>query len=154
MVVHVPAQRSAVHADRRRCTWMYETRNETDQPPSGSTVARGLAEWNHVLVAHRRLRDPQFRQEQEDGLRAPHVAPINDLVDGLIEPPPPDGRGWIPYVAPVYGGVNARVLCIQRDPPYRVASVGNRPGAAGAALVYSRPAVAWLPAAGGRSHVG
>jgi len=25
----VPAQEAAVHADRRRCTWMYETRNET-----------------------------------------------------------------------------------------------------------------------------
>jgi hypothetical protein len=35
------------------------------------------------------------------------------LVDELIDP---SGRGWVPYVAPVYGGVNARVLCIQRDP--------------------------------------
>lgn len=34
-------------------------------------------------------------------------------MDELIDPP---GRGWVPYVAPVYGGVDARVLCIQRDP--------------------------------------
>jgi hypothetical protein len=27
--VYVPAQRPAVHANGRRCTWMYETRNET-----------------------------------------------------------------------------------------------------------------------------
>jgi Uracil DNA glycosylase superfamily len=128
MMVHVPAQRPAVHVDGGWCTWMYETRNETDQPPSGSTIARGRAGWNHVLVAHRRMRDPQFRQEQEDGLRAPHVAPINDLVDELIEPPPPDGRGWIPYVAPVYGGVNARVLCIQRDPGPMTNSKGRGSG--------------------------
>ena len=71
------------------------------------------AGWDHVLVAHRRMRDSKFRQQQEDGLRAPHVAPINALVDDLIDPA---GRGWVPYVAPVYGGVNALVLCIQRDP--------------------------------------
>jgi hypothetical protein len=59
------------------------------------------------------MRDPQFKQQQLDGLRAPHVAPINALVDELIDS---SGRGWVPYVAPCYGGVNARVLCIQRDP--------------------------------------
>ena len=59
------------------------------------------------------MRDPQFRQQQKDGLRAPHVAPINALVDELIDPA---GRGWVPYVAPAYGGVNARVLNIHRDP--------------------------------------
>jgi hypothetical protein len=30
-MIYVPAQRAAVYADRRRCTWMYETRNETTQ---------------------------------------------------------------------------------------------------------------------------
>jgi hypothetical protein len=59
------------------------------------------------------MRDPQFRQQQEDGLRAAHVAPINALVDDLRDPV---GRGWVPYVAPVYGSVNARVLNIFRDP--------------------------------------
>jgi hypothetical protein len=59
------------------------------------------------------MRDPDFRQQQLDGLRAPHVAPINALVDELRDR---DGRGWVPYVAPVYGGICARVLCIQRDP--------------------------------------
>ena len=59
------------------------------------------------------MRDPQFRRQQIDDLRAPHIAPINALVDELTNPA---GRGWVPYVAPVYGGVDARVLCIQRDP--------------------------------------
>lgn len=59
------------------------------------------------------MRDPLFRQQQVENLRASHVTPINALVDELIDP---TGRGWVPHVAPVYGGVNARVLCIQRDP--------------------------------------
>ncbi|WP_327003056.1 uracil-DNA glycosylase [Dactylosporangium sp. NBC_01737] len=41
------------------------------------------------------------------------MRPINELVDELRDP---DGRGWMPYVAPVHGGVNARVLSILRDP--------------------------------------
>jgi len=59
------------------------------------------------------MRDPQFRQQQLDGIRAAHVAPINALVDELIDS---SGRGWVPYVAPGYGGVDARVLNIHRDP--------------------------------------
>ena len=59
------------------------------------------------------MRDPRFRQQQLDALRAPHVAPVNALVDELIDPA---GRGWVPYVAPLYGGVHARVLNIFRDP--------------------------------------
>ena len=31
MVVCLPAQRTAVHAEGCRCTWMYEPRNETAQ---------------------------------------------------------------------------------------------------------------------------
>ena len=64
-------------------------------------------------MAHRRMRDPRFRRQQEDNLRAPHVAPINALVDELIKTA---GRGWVPCVSPLYGGVNARVLNIHRDP--------------------------------------
>jgi hypothetical protein len=36
------------------------------------------------------MRDPQFRQQQVDGLRAPHVAPVNAMVDELINS---SGRG-------------------------------------------------------------
>jgi hypothetical protein len=91
----------------------YETRNETGQTLGFNRSEGTLPGWDHVQVAHRRMRDPQFRQQQVNGLRARHVAPINTLVDELIDP---GGRGWVPYVAPLYGGVNARVLCIQRDP--------------------------------------
>ena len=58
------------------------------------------------------MRDPVFRRSQEDGLRLPHVAPINLLVDELRE----EGRGWVPYVAPIYGGIEAEMLSILRDP--------------------------------------
>ena len=59
------------------------------------------------------MRDPQFRQQQEDGIRAPHVAPINALVDELTDR---CGLGRVPYVAPVYGGVGARALCLLQSP--------------------------------------
>ena len=31
MMVFLPAQRLAVYADRRWCTWVYETTNETER---------------------------------------------------------------------------------------------------------------------------
>ena len=40
-----------------------------------------------------RMRDQQFRKQQMDGLRAPHVASVNALVDELTDP---SGRGWAP----------------------------------------------------------
>lgn len=64
-------------------------------------------------MTHRRMSDPRFREQQKSGVRAPHVAPINALVDELNDP---SGRGWVPYVSPDYGGVDARVLNIFRDP--------------------------------------
>src|SRR5215211_5814233 len=61
----------------------------------------------------RRMRDPGFRLEQERGRYAPHVRPVNELVDELRCR---HGRGWMPYVAPWHGGVLARVLSVLRDP--------------------------------------
>lgn len=58
------------------------------------------------------MRDPVFRRSQEDGIRLPHVVPINALVDELRQ----WGRGWVPYVAPIYGGINAQMLSVLRDP--------------------------------------
>lgn len=61
----------------------------------------------------RRMADPRFRAEQWAGRYAPHVAPLNRLVDGLVGY---EDRGWLPYVAPVHGGTRARVLSVLRDP--------------------------------------
>jgi hypothetical protein len=59
------------------------------------------------------MRDPQYRQQQWDGRRAPHVAPVNALADRLAAA---SGQVAVPYVAPVSGGVDARVLFVARDP--------------------------------------
>lgn len=64
-------------------------------------------------MAHRRMHDPRFRQTQLDGVYAEHIAPINRLVDRLRDTA---GGGWMPHVAPIYGGVNARILQVMRDP--------------------------------------
>jgi hypothetical protein len=59
------------------------------------------------------MRDPGFRRSQEEGLTLPHIAPINALVDDLRDE---GGRGWVPYVAPMYGGIEARMLSVLSDP--------------------------------------
>lgn len=52
----------------------------------------------------RRMRESNFRDEQLRGLRDPHIAPINALVDDILDL----AAGlWAPYVAPRYGGTNA-----------------------------------------------
>lgn len=60
----------------------------------------------------RRLTDPAFRADQWNRRFDPHVAPINRYVDEIRDL----GYGWAPYVAPIHGGVDARVLSILRDP--------------------------------------
>lgn len=55
---------------------------------------------------------PEFREAQWAQRFDPHIAPINRLVDSLREA----GRGWVPYVAPMYGGVHARLISVLRDP--------------------------------------
>jgi hypothetical protein len=64
----------------------------------------------------RRMRDPNFKAEQLSGKYQPHIEPVNRLVDELREAEPPVGRGWAPYVAPIHGGSEARILSILRDP--------------------------------------
>jgi hypothetical protein len=61
----------------------------------------------------RRMADDEFRQEQWEHRFDPHIAPINALVDRLSDP---DGREWMPYVAPIHGGVDAVVLSLFPDP--------------------------------------
>lgn len=61
----------------------------------------------------RRMADPGFRGQQWDARFAPHIAAINSLVDALCDG---DARPRPPYVAPMYGGANARILSFLRDP--------------------------------------
>ncbi len=59
------------------------------------------------------MSDAEFQSRQYQHRYDAHVKPINELVDRLRDP---HGRGWVPYVAPVHGGVDAWILSILRDP--------------------------------------
>jgi hypothetical protein len=61
----------------------------------------------------RRMRDHAYRAEQWRNRYAPHVEPINRLVDELGELRP---GARPPYVAPMYRGVHAPMVAILRDP--------------------------------------
>jgi hypothetical protein len=59
----------------------------------------------------RRMREVGFREEQFQHRYDEHIAPINQFVDELCKSAP-----GVPYVAPMYGGVNARLLSVLCDP--------------------------------------
>jgi hypothetical protein len=59
------------------------------------------------------MADEDFRLEQWEHRFDPHIAPVNALVDRLSDP---DGREWMPYVAPMHGGVDAALLSLTPDP--------------------------------------
>ena len=58
------------------------------------------------------MADDGFRQIQWDTRYDPHIAPVNRYVDELRLDAE---RGWAPYVAPLYGGIHARLLIVSRD---------------------------------------
>jgi len=60
----------------------------------------------------RRMADPAYHQEQCRRQFDEHIAPINQFVDSLRV----SREDWIPYVAPIYGGTQARLLSLLRDP--------------------------------------
>lgn len=59
----------------------------------------------------RRCRSAEYVRELRSRLYEPHIAPFNELVDEIST-----DEEWVPHVAPIYGGVHARVLAILRDP--------------------------------------
>jgi len=61
----------------------------------------------------RMMADSKYRDLQWQHRYDAHIAPINMFVDELCGD---SERGWAPYVAPIYGGVNARLLSVLRDP--------------------------------------
>ena len=56
--------------------------------------------------------DDEFWQRQRDQLRVPRIAPITDLVDILRQ----HQHYGVPYVAPMYGGIEARLLTVLASP--------------------------------------
>jgi len=66
-----------------------------------------------VLSARGQLMaEPVFRHQQNRDRYAPHVRPINELVDELRG----EGCCFVPYLAPMQGGTEARLLTLLRDP--------------------------------------
>lgn len=61
----------------------------------------------------RRMANEEYRQQQWDHRNDPHILPINQLVDELIKS---KENERVPYVAPIYGGVNAKLLYVLSDP--------------------------------------
>ena len=57
------------------------------------------------------MKDPAFRADQHARLHESHIAPITDFIDSLRTK-----ERWLPYVAPLHGGVNSRMLSVLRDP--------------------------------------
>jgi hypothetical protein len=60
----------------------------------------------------RRMREPEFRAQQLKELYAPHVKPLNKLVDEYRG----GGGRRVPHVAPMHGGVTARLMWLGSDP--------------------------------------
>lgn len=72
-------------------------------------------------MTHRRMANEDFRADQHARLHDAHISAITALVDELSL----IGRGFIPHVAPLYGGVNAEVLLIFQDPGPKTQSDGG-----------------------------
>lgn len=66
------------------------------------------------------MRAPEFRADQHARLHEPHISPITRLVDSLRTP-----ERWLPYVAPIHGGVRARIVTVLRDPGRGTADSGG-----------------------------
>lgn len=65
------------------------------------------------MTNHRRMRSPAFGDEQWQHRFDPHVAPVNALVDKLIEQ---SVDRWMPYVPPYHGGIQSEILLLYQDP--------------------------------------
>ena len=70
---------------------------------------------------YRKMRDQAYREAVLARLGEAHIAPITALVNRLRTV----GRGWMPYVAPTYGGVKSLALFIFQDPGPATHEVGG-----------------------------
>lgn len=61
----------------------------------------------------RRMADPSFAADQRRRRYEGTVGEINRWIDELRDP---DGRGWMPHIAPMHAGTDAKVLSILSDP--------------------------------------
>lgn len=64
----------------------------------------------------RLMAQDHYRTSQEAGLWDEHIAPINSLIGDLRGQAPARSNGWVPYIAPSCGGVDATILCLMQEP--------------------------------------
>ena len=76
---------------------------------------------------HRRMKDPAFHGLQVDRLARPEHRQIRNLVNDLRT----CGCGFVPHVAPTFGGNEAKILLLLSDPGPRAGQRGLGEGAGG-----------------------
>ncbi len=72
-----------------------------------------MARLSESGILPRQLAEDWYCNQQMEHRYDGHIAPINKIVDDLCNEAK---KITVPYVAPIYGGVNARLLSILRDP--------------------------------------
>ena len=85
-----------------------------DRPPMRSATTRAFS------PSPRAHRDPDFLAAKQARLWEPHVAPLNRLVQRIVEA----GKGDVPFIDPDSGGIAARVLFLL-EAPARAAAHGS-----------------------------
>ncbi|MGX6512518.1 GreA/GreB family elongation factor [Rhodococcus sp. SJ-2] len=78
-------------------------------PPHQAPAATDAGRW----IGRQRCSDKAYRDEMYSRRADPNVRSINSYVDQLRSERP---GVFIPYVAPTYGGVHARLLTLMQDP--------------------------------------
>lgn len=97
-----------------------------------------------TIMSNGRNADPAVVAEKKRRIHDPHVTPLNSLADRIADA---EGlrHGYVPYVDPDQGGINARVLVLLDNPSTKAeAGTGSSHGVDRArAPVLSTPSQRW-----------
>ena len=105
------SKRAAATDDEIGATIAVSVIEPIDAPPTSGSRTPPVHD-----IAVRRMADADYRRSAWEGRHSGRIQPINRYVEGLREPAPPEGRGWVPYVHDICAGVDARLLTLFRDP--------------------------------------
>lgn len=76
-------------------------------------------------AATQRCADRAYVRQLKDRLREPHIKPLNDLVDELRQD---HSDQVVPYIAPTYGGTQARLPSVFQSPGYNALNASSGSG--------------------------
>ncbi|WP_245650548.1 uracil-DNA glycosylase [Nocardia harenae] len=99
------AKKAPAKAPAKKAAAKSTTPRKTTRKPAAPKV-------EERVLTPRRLADSAYREEQFAARYEGPIAPFNHLVDKLIE----ESGDPLPYLAPIYGGTEARLLSLFRDP--------------------------------------